>query len=137
MIFIFCRCTQYLILDDSTRNINNQERGFYCDRLDANTSPDWRGENWYRFQSGAGVLMPESTPGTQQICGTKHPGWLNGAHPTEINQLKQVQVCFHHSISIGICLYSVDILVTNCGDYYVYFLKEVPFCDLRYCGMDG
>merc|ERR1711970_235923 len=61
----------------------------------AETSPGWKGSNWYRFTSDAGVMMPESSPGHDH-CGTSLSGWLQGTHPTDINVPKQAKVCFHY-----------------------------------------
>merc|ERR1719285_1522484 len=126
-------CVGYITLTDDTRNVDHYGSPFYCDNLgSSHTSPGWKGDNWYRFTSGAGVVMPESFPGTHH-CGTYASGWLNTTHPTNINQTKQAQVCFHWTSSI--CQWSQDIFITNCGDFYVYYLQFVPLCG-RYCGAD-
>ena len=79
--------------------------------------------------------MPESSPGMQH-CGTSYPGWLNTSHPTNINQPKQAKVCFHSWFNDNECQWSQNIVVNNCGDFYVYYLPETPNCELRYCGAD-
>ena len=78
--------------------------------------------------------MPESSPGRDH-CGTYRPGWLNTTHPTNINVPKQAKVCFH-GYQGDECGYSLNIWVTNCGDFYVYYLPDTPACNLRYCGAD-
>ena len=77
--------------------------------------------------------MPESSPGPRH-CGTSAPGWLNGIHPVEKNQPIEAKVCF--AWFNNDCDKSIDIGVTNCGDFYIYYLQETPDCDLRYCGAD-
>ena len=128
-------------MNDSSRNVKHEGSPYYCDKSDssnlpswADTSPGWKGSNWYRFTSDAGVMMPESSPGRRH-CGTYNPGWLNTTHPTDSNVPKQAEVCFHSSNGDE-CEYSQNIVVTNCGDFYVYYLQETPNCDLRYCGAD-
>merc|ERR1711970_1115796 len=88
-------CDDYITLTDATRNVNQGASPWYCDQSGRDvTSPGWKGDNWYRFTSGAGVMMPESSPGYRH-CGTGLPGWLQGTHPTDINVPKQAKVCFH------------------------------------------
>merc|ERR1719285_1183786 len=77
--------------------------------------------------------MPESSPGPEH-CGTAAAGWLTTTHPTTINQPKQAKVCFHWDSND--CYVSQNIVVNNCGDFYVYYLQETPICKLRYCGAD-
>ena len=52
----------------------------------------------------------------------------------KINQSIDAKVCF--AWTNNDCVESIDIGVTNCGNYYVYYLHETPNCDLRYCGAD-
>jgi len=127
-------CDNYITLTDATRNVRHRGPPFYCDRINDNPSPDWKGSNWYRFTSDAGVMMPELPPGRRR-CGTGLPGWLQGIHPKVINQPKEAKVCFQSGTGDE-CAYSQNIEVTNCGDFYVYYLPEVPFCYTRYCGAD-
>jgi len=132
-------CDDYFNLTDSSRNVDHGT-GDYCDKSSnlpswADTSPGWKGSNWYRFTSGAGVMMPESSPGHDH-CGTSLSGWLQGTHPTDINVPKQAKVCFHYWRTGDECYESQNILVNNCGDYYVYYLPEISWCELRYCGAD-
>ena len=65
-------------------------------------------------------------------CGTHAPGWLNGAHPTVAEGSVQRQVCF--SWTSGCCQWSINIMVRNCGAFYVYKLTDTPGCSMRYCG---
>ena len=79
-------------------------------------------------------------------CGAYFPGWLNGSHPAVDDGAVQRRVCFgyfyyhynhyHHYYyyTRSCCEYSIYISVRNCGGFYVYKLKPVTACNLRYCG---
>ena len=127
------QCYEYLILDDSTRNVNHGVEEAYCDNDNdddwATTSPDWQGENWYRMMSPAGVVMTETSL-ERAHCGTYYPGWIRGTHPTDEGETVTVEVCFSW---FDDCSYTQNIDITNCGEYYVYLLPETPMCHLRYC----
>ena len=101
------------------------------------TSPDWQGgKNWYKMMPPAGVIIPEVSLRYHQ-CGTKFPGWLNNAHPAEGGQQIEGEVCFSWDVDDGDnCHWSQNILVTNCGSYFVYFLPQTPACHLRYCAAE-
>ena len=86
---------------------------------------------WYRFSGAAGNQMAESCVDRYR-CGTYHPGWLNGSHPTVNEAAVQRRVCFgFHGYC---CIYSTYIRVRNCGDFYVYQLKPLTVWYSRYCG---
>ena len=49
------------------------------------------------------------------------------------------QVCFSsldvdNDYDYNTCTWKTTANVRNCGDFYVYQLKETPACVLRYCG---
>ena len=73
--------------------------------------------------------MPEVSPGINH-CGSRSPGWLRGEHPQEPGKTKSVTFCFEWSGNL--CQRKKSGKVTNCGAYYVYFLKNVG-CHYRYC----
>ena len=118
-------CSNYSFLNES-----NRAQTFYrgkrslCDRTLTT--------GWYRFGGEAGQQMPESCVDLRH-CGTIVPGWLNGTHPMVEDGAVKRKVCFH-SPSGNCCKWSTDVLVRNCGGFYVYKLKKTPQCDLRYCG---
>ena len=87
--------------------------------------------DWYRFSGAAGNQMAESCVDRDR-CGTYFPGWLNGSHPTVNEGAVQRRVCFHYYDDC--CYYFTYIRVRNCGSFYVYQLKPVTLCPLRYCG---
>ena len=92
-------------------------------------SPSWVGSAWYRFLEPAGLKMAESPPG-MKACNTEAAGWISEPHPESAGESKDVKFCFHWERE---CQDSITGKVTNCGTYYVYFLKETPSCANRYC----
>ena len=128
------QCTNYQVLDDPTRNMNHGEED-YCDADWTSTSPDWKGEAYYRIQEPAGVRIP--TGGVSyKHCGTDGAGWINDYENKipnmEVGDEVTVKVCYqwiHDS-----CDEENFIKVTKCpGDYFVYYLIEQTVCELRYC----
>ena len=87
--------------------------------------------DWYRFSGAAGNQMAESCV-EKHRCGTYSPGWLNGSHPTVNEGAVQRRVCFRYRGDC--CFFSIYIRVRNCGGFYVYQLKPLTYCYLRYCG---
>ncbi|MCX4245001.1 DUF4215 domain-containing protein [Paraliomyxa miuraensis] len=122
-----------LSLADRHVSFNDGDGGIeYCD----NGAGDgqWQGLAWYRFTGAAGTLMPESAP-PLYACGTDAPGWLNGVHPGVEDGVVPRQVCFHWSGNT--CLWSTNVQVVNCSDFYLYSLPNTGPCQLRYCGADA
>ena len=108
--------------------------GKYCDSSETYNSyknTGWVGPAWYRMPANT-PRIPESSPGTFH-CGTAHTGWLSGAHPTTPGARINVKFCFTHSSNN--CLWSTQGKVTNCGNYFVYYLENATHCSppLRYC----
>ena len=125
-------CNDYLVLDDSTRNVHHGNEEYYCDWANT-TSPDWQGSNWYRMMPPAGVVITETSL-EMYHCGTSFPGWIRGTHPTDEGEQVDVEACFSADYGNGDdCYYTQNIKITNCGEYYVYFLPESPRCATRYC----
>ena len=124
----------YNILDDPTRN-SEYGSADLCDNSDTHTSPDWKGSGWYKISGSAGSQLPEQ-PIDPFHCGSYQPGWLNGNHPTDIGEGVDSEVCFNYAGST--CSHRVGISIIKClssdgGEYYLYFLKNTPACNLRYC----
>ena len=88
---------------------------------------------WYRFVGAAGTIMP-TTRVPAFRCGTKHSGWLKGAHPTVKDREVTRQVCFSDTQTSG-CKTSATVSVKNCGLYFIYKLKS-PACFSRFCATD-
>ena len=122
-------------MNDPTRNVNYED-GSKCDNPDdSQTSVDWKGPAYYRFQSGAGTKMP-TKPVAQNHCNTDRGGWINdinGQIPNlKVGEELTVRACFHTDDP------NCDekhITVTRCpGRFYVYYLVTTPRCNYRYCG---
>jgi hypothetical protein len=74
--------------------------------------------------------MPEEPP-PYSSCGTHAAGWVDGTHPDSGSAV--AKVCYHWTP--GVCWQSNDVTITNCGNYYVYYLTSPPGCSYKYCGM--
>ena len=85
---------------------------------------------WYRFNSTAGTRMPTRCV-SKYKCNTHAPGWLDGANPTPQEGIVDRRVRFHWENDC--CLFIATTSVRNCGLFYVYKLRKILFCHLRYC----
>ena len=74
--------------------------------------------------------MPTTCVSTYR-CNTHAPGWLYGAHPSPLEGIVQRYVCFHWVNHC--CRFYMSISVRNCGLFYVYILRKLSNCYLRYC----
>ena len=119
-------CKNYKKLREADRAQGNVVGNNLCDK-DLVTG-------WYRFQGAAGDRMADKCV-LRFRCGTRRPGWLNGAHPTVAEGEVTRKVCY--SRLDNCCFWSNKIKVKNCGSYYVYKLQKPPDCPLRYCGNAG
>ena len=81
-----------------------------------------------------GTKMAESTLGPHR-CRTGKSGWLQGTHPQVVWEEESMCACFDYGGSLGDCYYTANIRVTNCSDYYVYYLEDTPGCYDRYCAI--
>ena len=122
-------CHQYRVLSEADRAQGNGKQPH-------NGSDNKLNPGWYRFQGDAGDRMPDKCV-LRFRCGTKHPGWLNGTHPTIVDGVVTRTVCF--SEKANCCLWHNTIEVKNCSSFYVYKLQKPPKNDLRlrYCGNAG
>ena len=121
----FLECRSYRTFVTADRKVTFPSQSVSCDSS--------LGPGWFRFQGAAGSRMTTSCPPTFR-CNTHATGWLYGEHPTVADGAVARQVCFHHSSNC--CLDSTNILVRNCGSFYVYYFNGTPRCNLRYCGTD-
>ncbi|XP_031551649.1 uncharacterized protein LOC116288925 isoform X2 [Actinia tenebrosa] len=119
-------CHHYNVLTDADRNVNSKKILGKCDNNLA--------EGWYRFGGEAGTQMPISCQGPRK-CNAKYPGWLYGQHPRKEDGCIQTHVCFGDYKS-KCCAYKQNVLVRNCGKFYVYKLSPSPGCNMRYCAKD-
>ena len=126
----------YTILDDARRNRNHNTKtnGYASPICDSSAvEGDWKGAaaSWYRFQEPAGTQMADSIV-PKNHCGTLATGWLNGAHPAVLGENVIRQVCFNYNGNS--CTWNTNVEIKNCGGFYLYKLKPVPKCALKYCG---
>ncbi|XP_037832487.1 uncharacterized protein LOC108242854 isoform X3 [Kryptolebias marmoratus] len=120
-------CDNYTVLNDDWRSVNNTNNTtLHCDQ-----HINWEG--WYRLYLGqSSAQIPEQCI-EEQRCGTHHPLWINGSHPTQTNEIVTRTVC---NAWVGSCCYftSHTIQVKLCyGYYYVYKLAQPSTCSLAYC----
>ncbi|XP_065841449.1 uncharacterized protein [Oscarella lobularis] len=128
-----CRPANYRILSQNWRKFSvyrvcrRPSRSSTC-RCDSTLL-----QGWYRFSKSIGGKMNEQCSATGWRCGTAASGWLSGSHPTVVGSQELRTVKFGHRRS---CNYgtSVQIRVTNCGLFYVYYLTPTLSCDAGYCG---
>ena len=123
-------CANYSVLSEADRAQGNVSQSQWKSDDDLVTG-------WYRFQGAAGDRMPDKCV-LRFHCGTKHPGWLNGKHPTIADGVVTRTVCF--SEKANCCLWHNTIEVKNCSSFYVYKLQKPPKKNdprLRYCGNAG
>jgi len=133
-LFAVDGCKNYTVLSEADRaqgHIVINASSYRCDRNDLVPG-------WYRFQGAAGDRMANKCVPIRH-CGTYHPGWLNGAHPTVAEGVVTRRVCYHNSYNFwhrlrNCCRWSNNIRVRNCGAFFVYELQNPPVCNLRYCG---
>ena len=120
-------CKNYKVLSEADRAQGNTlQNNLRCD--------DNLVTGWYRFQGAAGDRMPNKCV-LMYRCGTEHPAWLDGTHPTVAEGVVTRKVCYHYW---GDCCYWSNIIkVKNCSTYYVYELQKPRSCNLRYCGNGG
>ena len=61
--------------------------------------------------------------------------FCQGGHPTVAEGEVARVVNFDYSGNPE--RWSIDVSVVNCGEFYLYNLKDVPSCSLGYCGQSG
>ena len=120
-------CTNYTVLSEEDRAQGNAHPPH-------NRNDSGLVTGWYRFQGAAGDRIPDKCV-LNYRCGTKHPGWLNGIHPTITEGVVTRTVCY--SYDRDCCKVSTIIKVKNCSSYYVYELPRTPYQYSRYCGNAG
>ena len=121
-------CSNYSTLSDADR-----KRTHVTPKNSEGVCDDWLPEGWYRLVGAAGTKMP-TTPVHRFRCNTAFPGWLKGAEPTVANVEVSRLVCFTRGANN--CAFSKQIVMKNCGSYFIYKLGKPPICKSRYCGTD-
>lgn len=117
----------YIKIDEPRRSIESkfeQGQSAICDRALA-----W---GWYRFDSYTGGKMPEQKV-DQMRCGTVHPVWMKGKHPTVAEGTVNRTACINFYDMLNGCLATLKIKVRNCNAFFVYYLGPTHSCPLAYC----
>ena len=100
----------------------------------AAAASQWHGDELLQlFLPPAGTRIAEEAPGVG-YCGTSATGWMQGSHPTSLGETVTRTACFQSEFDGGhTCLWSSEIKVRNCGQYFLYRLVDTPHCHLGYC----
>ena len=117
-------CSNYTVLSEADRAQGNAQPPHNIDDNSLVTG-------WYRFEGAAGDRMPDKCV-LRYRCGTRHPGWLNGSHPSVVEGVVTRTVCYGGYRDR--CSNTDIIKVKNCSSYYVY---QLPRTFRRYCGNAG
>ena len=116
-------CYAHSVNNDFTRNVNYNGSTSYCDQN------EFASGRWIRFSGEAGSQLSSNMVANGR-CGTYYTSYLNGTHPTRLGERKTATVCYNYYSS---CYWQNSIMITKCGDYFVYYLTQPPTCNLRYC----
>jgi len=89
---------------------------------------------WYRFESivEKNAQMPTEKV-NQMRCGTVHPIWMRGSHPSVSEGIVDRDACINFYDMKNGCFAKLPIKVRNCGDFFVYYLGPTYSCSLAYC----
>lgn len=127
MSFLFSavpkECSNYITLANETRRV------FYSDTTEEGDCGLFGDGTWVRFVPPAGTRVPISPVGNYR-CGTEATGWYLGDYPINNGLTSSGAVCFTYDRD---CDWNSDISITNCGSFYVFYLKDPPVCNARYC----
>ncbi|CAG2244723.1 unnamed protein product [Mytilus edulis] len=115
--------------------LNGEKRstGYNTDlEIEIPISDDEIDGGWYRIMSDNGDKIPTYPSGLYH-CGTVYPVWLNGSLPASW-KTNSVEAC--QQTDTDICETSLNITISNCGSYYVYYLSGTPE-NSSYCFGEG
>ena len=120
-------CKAYKKLDSADRSVDQGPLRYGAKyKCDSHLTP-----GWYRFTGDAGTQMSTSCV-PKNHCGAHAPGWMEGKLPSVDEGSVERKVCYHWSNKC--CFWEQNIMVRNCGGYFVYKLQKPKHCRLRYCG---
>jgi len=123
------QCTTYKQLSSAKRK-RTYGSGSYCDStVRGSGGDDYTGPAWYRIVGQAGTKLIENNP-DKHMCGSSATGYLTEGHPSLRGSVKSVKLCFQWNSA---CEWHSSVKITNCGDFFVYYLPNTPVCNLRYC----
>lgn len=108
----------------SVLSVFKQGQSAICDRAFT-----W---GWYRFDSYVGDKMPDYKI-AEMRCGTIHPVWMKGTHPTFNEGTVDRTACINFYDMMDGCFASLKMKVTNCNGFFVYYLGPTHSCSLAYC----
>ena len=120
-------CNNYKVLSGGDRAQGSVKKGnISCerDRWDVITG-------WYRFLGAAGDRILDKCVPMGHCCAL-FPGWMRGNHPTVAEGVVTRDICF--SFRTDCCYLRDNIIVKNCGGYFVYRLELHSDRLARYCG---
>ena len=64
---------------------------------------------------------------------------ISGQHPMGMGETVRATACFGRQKNDNWmkfhCRYGKEVLIRNCGDFFIYYLPEVHNCYLRYCSV--
>ena len=118
------QCTNYTLNTDETRRPPYTSTSS-CDYEAFDVIP-----TWVRFQDPAGTLLA-TCPMSPNTCGTQFPGWYTGLYPSTAGDITYGVVCYVSDSDL--CFETSGVIITNCNGYYVFYLRDPPTCDMRYC----
>lgn len=118
------QCSNYMLITDETRR-STHAHYIGCDNAIFKGEP-----KWVRFSGAAGTRL---APGPMEPfhCGTQGTGWYKGTYPTVAGTTTTGTVCY--SWPGNMCMWSNQVSITRCNDFYVFALRAPPACYLRYC----
>ena len=84
---------------------------------------------WFRADKGTAMT---SSCVSEETCGVRAPGWLNGQHPSSDTGIVIRQACF--KFLNNCCYHSMPVQIKKCSEFFVYKLRKVhPMIAGRYC----
>lgn len=122
-------CSGYTTINDPSRNSSLRGSSSACDNGQLFNSSN--GGAWIRFIGTGGTIIAQSPPG-RGYCGAFLPAWYNTTLPTTVGATVNGTICIVTEAET--CASPIDTQVVFCpGNFYVYLLSPVPFCNIRYC----
>ncbi|XP_077350274.1 uromodulin-like [Lithobates pipiens] len=111
-------CSNHTVLNDPWRSTSNT---YAYDMYGYSFRHDIGLSGWYRFKGEYDQWIPEHCVAMDN-CGSYHPIWMNGSHPTAGDGIVNRTACF--STYEGCCYYPFNFSVKMCPEeFYVYKLQ--------------
>ncbi|KAK7507217.1 hypothetical protein BaRGS_00001152, partial [Batillaria attramentaria] len=127
-----CNADEHTVIDDYKRDVSYSSpdgEPLQCDV--------YFQTNWYRFLvNGTDATMPTYCVQPYH-CGTQSPVWLDAKDGLpEVDEEQVTRACASWATpgqETDCCFLPFQIIVRNCGDYFVYRLESTLACNIRYC----